>query len=272
MRTLTARSSVMTLSLSMLAVPGCVFWDIRDGVRDANARLDTVDASLQQTNSELRSVQSALTRLDTTNAELVKVQDELGELDATNASLTTVQERLQSLRSIHESLTKMDVHLSSLRKTIGRIDSMIPFLDLGGDEPVSPPDPAGQPAGDPGERAANPTDGSPDNAEPARAPRDALVGAWVRQYPGRSIALVILDSGRYFMQRTADNGARTQGVGEWKREGRVITLTGDPETITRPDGTRETRRSIEHLEIVFQTSRSFSVTSPENGLQVFSKP
>ncbi|MCC6229550.1 MAG: hypothetical protein IT432_10020 [Phycisphaerales bacterium] len=265
------------LLLAMLLLPGCVFWDIRDGVRDANSRLDTVDASLKQTNSELKSVQSALTRLDTTNAELVKVQDELGQLDATNASLTNVQDRLQTLRAINDSLAKMDVHLSSLRKTIGRIDGMIPFLDLGSEESVaeaSAPNPApAEPANDTSATAAQPGDAtqSPTDAA-APAPKDALIGAWIRQYPDRTVALVFVDATRYLMQRTSATGARTQETGTWKREGKVITLTGNPEPIKLADGSPGTRQSVERLEIVSQTTRSFSVTSNEGGLQIFAKP
>lgn len=268
------RSTRLLLAIPLLchwlALPGCVFWDIRDGVRDANSRLDTVDSSLQKVNSELKSVQTALTRLDTTNAELVKVQDELGQLDTTNASLTGVQDRLQTLRSIEDSLTKMDVHLSSLRHTIGRIDGMIPFLDLGSEEPA-PPDPAL--AADESAPAAPASDAKPSpTAAAAPAPKDALIGAWIRQYPDRTIAIVFVDSTRYLMQRTTAAGTRTQESGTWKREGKVITLTGDTEPIKLADGTQGTRQSVERLEIVSQTTRSFSVTSKESGLQIFAKP
>lgn len=265
--------------LALLLLPGCVFWDIRDGVRDANSRLDTVDASLKQTNSELKSVQSALSRLDTTNAELVKVQDELGQLDATNASLTNVQDRLQTLRAINDSLAKMDVHLSSLRKTIGRIDGMIPFLDLGSEEPVTEapapsPAPAEQaPAANAGTAAAPPGDAKPPSTDAAApAPKDALIGAWIRQYPDRTIALVFVDATRYLKQRTTAAGTQTQETGTWKREGKVITLTGDPEPIKLADGSPGTRQPVERLEIVSQTTRSFSVTSNESALQIFAKP
>lgn len=264
------RLLTLPLPLVLLLTPGCVFWDIRDGVRDANTRLDTVDASLKQTNNELKSVQSSLTRLDTTNAELLKVQDELGQLDTTNASLTGVQDRLQTLRSIEDSLAKMDVHLSSLRKTIGRIDGMIPFLDLGSEEPA-PAEPA--PAADASAPAAPASDAKPSPTDAAApAPKDALIGAWIRQYPDRTIAIVFVDSTRYLMQRTTAAGTRTQETGAWKREGKVITLTGDPEPIKLADGAPGTRQSVERLEIVSQTTRSFSVTSNENALQIFAKP
>lgn len=291
--TMSTRPQLVSLAaalLSALLLPGCVFWDIRDGVRDANAQLVTVDASLGQVNAELQKVQSALTRLDTTNDDLKNVQSDLGRLDTTNASLTDVQGQLSTLRGIDQSLTKMDAHLSSLRKTIGRIDGMIPFLDIGdaGDaslaatpspEASQPSDtPADQnadqkagdkPAGDTAD-AKSPTD-TPADAR-SRGPRDALLGAWLRQYPDLHVAIVLLDGNRYIMQRVSGERVRETESGTWKREGATLTLVSEPMPLRASDGTSVMKSYSHQFQIVAQTARSLSLTSDQGGLEVFSKP
>jgi septal ring factor EnvC (AmiA/AmiB activator) len=285
------RSLLLALALiATLPLSGCVFWQIRDGVRDTNGRLDTVDQSLgntnsrlDQVNSELKALQGDLKRLDTTNAELLNVQGDLGRLDTTNASLTNVQARLETLQSINQSLGKMDVHLSSLRKTIGRIDGMIPFLDLGTDEPVADPAPAAEPSADaavavaPTDAAAPapaPADGSapaPAASKPA-GPKDALLGPWIRQFPDRTVALVFQDAGRYLMQTSPPGQPRTSESGTWKREGKAITLTSDPVQVKLPDGKTEPRTTTRKLDILTQTTKSLTLNGPEDGLLVFTKP
>jgi hypothetical protein len=286
----------LLLALALIAtlpLSGCVFWQIRDGVRDTNGRLDTVDQSLgntnarlDQVNSELKALQGDLKRLDTTNAELLNVQGDLGRLDATNASLSNVQARLDTLQSINQSLGKMDVHLSSLRKTIGRIDGMIPFLDLGTDEPVADPAPTAEAPADaavavaPADAAAAvPADGSAPAATPTSpaaskpaGPKDALLGPWIRQFPDRTVALVFQDAGRYLMQTSPPGQPRTSESGTWKREGKAITLTSDPVQVKLPDGKTEPRTTTRKLDILTQTTKSLTLNGPEDGLLVFTKP
>lgn len=292
-------ASLLLLVASATLLPGCVFWEIRDGVRATNGRLDTVDASLgrtnerlDQVNTELRTLQNDLNRLDTTNEELVNVQDDLGRLDKTNQFLTNVQARLDTLNSINQSLHKMDVHLASLRKTIGRIDGMIPFMDLGTDEPVPEsvlvddaprdagavtPDAAGNsdaaaaesaPAG-----ASEPAAAAATETATAKPPvaRDAVVGSWIRQFPDRSMAIVFQPDGRYVLQLMTPAG-RVAEVGAWVREAKKITLNSDPADVTLPDGKTEQRTTTRAFEIVAQTTRSLTVSGSEQGLEIFSKP
>src|SRR5262245_13841783 len=94
------------LLLAVLLMPGCVAWEIRDEMRNANTKLTDVHSSLGATND----------RLD-------KVDNGLGRIDATNTSLDTLHQQLALLTSIKESLARLDTHLASLRKTIGRIDT-----------------------------------------------------------------------------------------------------------------------------------------------------
>lgn len=284
---------LLLLGVSATLLPGCVFWEIRDGVRDTNSRLDSVDASLgrtnerlEQVNSELRTLQSDLNRLDTTNAELVNVQDDLGRLDKTNQFLTNVQARLDTLNSINQSLHKMDVHLASLRKTIGRIDGMIPFMDLGSDEPVpesvlvddAPRDAGAVTPEGAGAQDAPAAEGAPAAATEtatatAKPPvaRDAVAGSWIRQFPDRSLAIVFQPDGRYVLQLMTAAG-KTLEVGAWTRESKKLTLSSDPADVTLPDGKTEQRSTTRTFDIVAQTTRSLTLSSDEQGLEMFSRP
>ena len=104
----TSRSTRALLTIACVAcaaaLPGCIIQDIRDDLRGANERLDQVDSRLQ-------------------------------EVEVTNTKLAQLETQLELLQSIDASLKNLDVHLASLRKTIGNIDSAIPFLKISGDEP-----------------------------------------------------------------------------------------------------------------------------------------
>lgn len=95
----------------LLVMPGCVVWDINDGILASNDNL-------------------------------VRIEDELQSIDeglsGTNENLETVESRLASmdeqLKSLQTQLDATNAHLESLRKTINNIDSTIPFLNLSGDD------------------------------------------------------------------------------------------------------------------------------------------
>ncbi len=94
-----------------LVLPGCVVWDIKDGIGASNdnlvrieENLNSIDEGLGQTNENLGTVEQRLTSMD---------------------------ERLDRLQSQLDATNK---HLESLRKTINSIDSTIPFLKLSGDD------------------------------------------------------------------------------------------------------------------------------------------
>ncbi len=286
---------------------GCVFWDIRDEVRNTNARLDKVEsrlegtnAALDQTNAELKTVQEGLERLDRTNELIGGVETGLTRLDSTNSALSTMEERLVLLRSIEESLGRLDVHMASLRKTIGRIDGMIPFLDLGSDEPVDavetadaserPVEPASGAVGaqevgqKPGDQAQTGEAGAkePTKAAPSRpARRDALLGAWVSEFPDRTVALVILDEGRFVRQSpeaagVSEPAARTIS-GTWKRDGTSLELM--PEALApaapapgQPAQGRPAAPTVERYEIVAQTTRSLTLRTAAGTLLILGKP
>lgn len=265
---------------------GCVFWEIRDGVRDTNARLDTVDASLGNTNQRLDSTNAELTQLraqlaalETTNAELENVQSDLGRLDTTNTSLSAMEARLEQLNAIQRSLASLDVHLASLRKTLGRIDGMIPFLDLGTDSEVEPA--AGDAAPSAEVAAAPEVAPAPETARPTR---DASLGVWLRQYPDRRVALVFLEGNRYILQRQSDGEARVE-TGTWARAGKSMTLTPDAPSpapaaaVSTPAGGAATAPVAAPpppgpmaFEIASQTTRSLTLRRDGEGLWVFSRP
>ncbi|HRJ51069.1 MAG TPA: hypothetical protein PKU91_11065, partial [Phycisphaerales bacterium] len=128
------------------ALPGCIVREIRDELRAANGQLvcvqfamdeanqglSSANTLLAQTNDRLDRVEEGLTRLDRTNALIDRVEKGLERIDRTNHSLGGLEAQLALLNSIEQSLGRLDTHLASVRKTIGSINSFIPFLDLGG--------------------------------------------------------------------------------------------------------------------------------------------
>ncbi|MCC6428372.1 MAG: hypothetical protein IT435_16315 [Phycisphaerales bacterium] len=210
-----------------LGLPGCIVWDIRDQLQNANNQLVCVQEGLDQankglasandllnkTNERLDSVEEGLTRLDKTNLLIDNVERGLGRIDNTNTSLTTLEQQLAMLNSIEKSLIRVDQHLAGLRKSMAAIDGVIPFLDLGGDyvEPAGEMpiaselakeqadteagEPAtGQPSGTVASAEGQPAAGSASGSPPRR---DSLMGAWISAYPDRSIAIVVHNDGTY---------------------------------------------------------------------------
>ncbi len=265
------------LAACLLPLGGCVFWDIRDGVTKANARLDTVDAQLAATNTGLEGTNSKLegtnAKLEEVYTQLKQVDVSLARLDATNRSLTNVEDRLMLLRSLDASLARVDVHLASLRKTISRIDGMIPFLDLGteGEPEPTVPVAAAAPTAEP----AAPADaGAPTTKDAAPARRDALLGVWVSQYPDRSTVIVLQEGGRYVRQRAAQgaNAVPTVESGTWKRDAKRLELTGDPREVVRPDGTKAAQSTTLSWEIVNQGVKTLALRGETDGMIVLAKP
>jgi uncharacterized protein YoxC len=301
-------TAVVVMLVSLASLPGCVFWQIRDGVTASNAKLDEVDAHLQSvntaldaTNVELKSVQSGLERLDRTNKLIADVEVGLGRIDQTNTSLGGVDERLKTLRSIDASLGKLDVHLASVRKTIGAIDSMIPFMDLGS-APVEEPAPAAAPAaavpaeGATTEGAAAPAAEGAAGAAPtaaagaagtgagAAAPaaaagavpagrRDALLGTYLMQYPGTKSVLVLMEGGRFVSEDSNGGATKLTSAGTWVREGKKLTMQGDAFELKAPDGTKRMQTPAPIVaEIVNQSTRSLTLRVEGQGIVVYSKP
>lgn len=261
---------LVVLGCVSLLLGGCVFWDIRDEVRNTNSRLDGVEGKLTSTNEAL----------DTTNEKLVGVTDQLKQvdhsldrLDLTNSSLSGVQERLMLLRSLDASLAKVDVHLASLRKTIGRIDGMIPFLDLGtAEEPAGAAgeEPEAKAEAKPEGQAVAAKDGAGKDTGPAR--RDALLGVWVSQYPDRSTVIVLMEGGKFLRQRGASGRGPEVETGTWTREGKTIELTGEPKQGVSADGKATTVTARAKWDIVSQSVKSMAVRGAEDGIIVLAKP
>ncbi len=103
--------SSLVLLTTIAILPGCVVWDINDGIIASNGNLGQIESGLTE------------------------IGDELGE---TNSNLQSVEARLASmdeqLKALQTQLDSTNKHLESLRKTINNIDSTIPFLKLSGDD------------------------------------------------------------------------------------------------------------------------------------------
>lgn len=257
-------------------LPGCIVKEIRDEIKGVNAKLVTVDAGLNATNAQLEQVNQRLTGvgggLDATNVKLKDVESGLGRIDATNQSLGSVQERLALLASIDKSLGHLDVHLAALRTTIGKLDSAIPFLDLGGDAPIETPTPpvASAPPADAGQATqTTPTD------QPAAPGRDPLVGPWITAHPADSFVLLLLADGR-FVQETGDT-TRLKLRGTWKRIANVISFQCDDQQKPAPAGSPEGTPSTTvpgpawEFTILHQTAKSLSLDT-KTGLRVLTRP
>ncbi len=233
---LVAAASFVSLNF---AAPGCVVWEIRDEMRSANTNLadvkqtlDVANSSLDEANSRLDRVEEGLTRLDRTNTLIDSVETGLERIDTTNAELAS----LGKLQSIDTSLSRLDVHLAAVRKTIGSIDNMIPFLDLGGgDEYIDEAPAAGEArevaaAGEVSDAAATAPAPSSDAAEAppettkAPAKREVFLGTWVEQFPSHVHAIVILSNGRYVF--VAGDAPGIEGA--WTHNSGVLTFTPDP--------------------------------------------
>ncbi len=254
------------LACLCLFAGGCIFRDIRDEVRVSNARIEQVEDGLTSTKAAI----------DQTNDKLKDVEEGLARLDTTNSSLRQVDERLAILQSISTSLTRLDNHLASLRKTIGRIDNMIPFLDLGGEDAsiaAAPANPA-QPAAD----EVAPAEGGSAAKETAASRRDPVLGSWISQYPDRSAALVLLDGGKYLWQKVGAQGDTQRESGTWAKDGKNLRLTHEePAPIPKPNEPAPAQppapKTVERTyEIVANTARSMTLQESNGRLLILNRP
>ncbi|MDX2132544.1 MAG: hypothetical protein SFY69_10890 [Planctomycetota bacterium] len=258
-------SILLVLAMCVAVLPGCVAWEIRDEIRGANAKLDSVQSTLGQTNERLNSVEDKLTRLETTNALLGNVEQGLGRIDSTNSSLSTLEQQLAVLNSINTSLQRLDSHLASLRGTIGRIDSVMPFLDLGGGPVDVPPAP---PANAEGSPEGSPADGGTPGGQAAPARRDPLLGAWVSVYPDGTMALVFFTDGKLVYA--------AQGLGAhdwtWRRDGANLVLVEPARQAQDLNGEVTTIPARERTFVVEAVAARSLVLREGNVLRMFSRP
>lgn len=106
------------LVLMLLSMPGCVVWDIMNGIEASNANLERIQTQLDAIDRDM----------DRVNTNLEQVEARLNPMGETLASMDT------QLKDLQTRLEKTNGHLESLRKTINNIDSTIPFLKLSGDD------------------------------------------------------------------------------------------------------------------------------------------
>ncbi|MFT5423770.1 MAG: hypothetical protein ACI89L_001559 [Phycisphaerales bacterium] len=102
-----ASPALILIPLAVTTLPGCIAWDIKHGIEDANANLQTINDSFAM--------------VEATNERL----------DRIDANLKATEERIATLQVTLESV---EASLVSLRKTINNIDSTIPFLKFSGDD------------------------------------------------------------------------------------------------------------------------------------------
>lgn len=120
-----SRLAITTLLLTSAAMPGCVVWDINDGILASNDNLGRIEDELQAIDAQLVDVNSNISAVNTSIAQVD------GQMQTMGTTLTSMDAQLQSLQSQLDATNK---HLASLRKTINNIDNTIPFLKLSGDD------------------------------------------------------------------------------------------------------------------------------------------
>lgn len=105
------RIGVMGLmGVTVLVMPGCIVWDIKDQIALSNENLAGIERHLGSIDQHLEGINANLDSMG-------------GDLDSMDAHLASLQAQLDATNA----------HLQSLRKTINSIDSTIPFLKLSGD-------------------------------------------------------------------------------------------------------------------------------------------
>jgi len=247
------RGVVVSLVLALLCClqSGCVIWDIRDEMRSVGASMGDVKSQLATVQTQLDSVK---TTLDTANAslgdvsvQLVAVNGGLSRIDTSNVALTGLQTQLLILEQINTSMKGLDAHMVSLRKSLGGLNSLIPFIDIGGD--ALPPAgstpsasasasvsndgaaPAGGPALGGAETAVASTavagTVAASSAPGQGLPPAALHGPWLSQFPDRRSVLVLKPDGsftRAMLRSTDPNAGAEITSGTWKRDGSKLTL------------------------------------------------
>lgn len=243
---------ILTVGIATLSLlPGCIVQEIRDELKGVNSNLATVQESLDkldETNERILKTNESLSR---TNTLIDGVEKGLGRIDNTNTSLGSVDQRLSLLASIDKSLNRLDSHLASLRGTISKLDSAIPFLDLGGGE-VPAEAPAATAGAEPGAApevvAVAPAQPAPsgeppaaaDPAQPAEQPLtkrtpDPLQGTWIVRYPADGGAFVLMPDGSYIRADPHDTAPETRGT--WKRDGTKIEFVQTfPQVFARKAG------------------------------------
>lgn len=279
------RPILIVAALLLPLLQGCVVWDIRNEMRSTNAKLadvkstlDTANAGLDKANTRLDDVEIGLKRLDRTNDLIGGVEQGMTRIDKTNTSLDTLQKQLDMLAAIEKSLTRLDAHLTAVRKALGSIDSMIPFLDLGGGDPGPVPAVAETTPGEPK------PEGEP--AAPA-ARRDLLTGIWVSRYPDDRRALMLMPDGRCVYSVLSQNQVPPQPgvildpqtvttVGRWTHEGGILTLTLDPPAPATPAAGQPAPPApaplVWKVKVVNMTSRSVALQFDDVGLIIFGRP
>lgn len=260
--------AILLVSCStLLVLPGCVVWEIRDELRGANKQLGEVQASLGKLDETNQSLVDTNKALDQTNKSIDDVQAGLARIDTTNSSLDGVDKRLAVLTPIQTSLNRLDQHLAALRRTIGRIDSVIPFLDLGGGEPVTDAGPVA---------AAEPAEGAKPEPTDAATKREPMVGAWLSQFPDRRTALIIMADGHYIRVVGSANAQDSQPKpqrGTWKRgDAKALQFTPEPTAGTDDQGKpTQVPGTAWTLAVVSQSGRALTAEI-DGQVMVFSRP
>lgn len=215
------RTLFTAAAISLLFIlPGCIAWEVRDEMRQANAnlaganwRLDEAGVRLNLANKNLddanRRLDTATERINQTQASIDGVHRVLlatnqrlleaeAELTKTGPMMDTTNQRLEDLmilRKVQASLQQIEATLGPLSKSMSSMGGLVSMLGLGGEVEPAPPLPpvatapdagagagAGGGAGD-GAGAAAPAATDVASAPPALRTLSLLTGTWIMAFP-----------------------------------------------------------------------------------------
>ena len=111
-------STLLLASIPMATLPGCIVWDINDGILASNDNLGRIEDELSAIDEHLSVVNENMSTID-------------NQMTSMGSTLTSMDLQLKNLQT---QLAATNKNLESLRKTINNIDNTIPFLKLSGDD------------------------------------------------------------------------------------------------------------------------------------------
>lgn len=151
---------LVMLAAMIPALPGCVFWQIRDELTTTNRQLQDLERLRNTLNQleehSLMQLTQANTSLRNVNARLTEVND---NLDKVEKQLANAHTRLETLESIDRSLRSLDQQLLAVKSLVESLGSVMSLFGGSKGEPTAEEAPAEEPILEPTETTD--TDESP---------------------------------------------------------------------------------------------------------------
>ncbi|MBX3387016.1 MAG: hypothetical protein KF768_10635 [Phycisphaeraceae bacterium] len=287
--------AILLLCLSVVTLPGCIAWEIRDEIRATNQHLKEMDPVLLNTRGLLATVNEDIRRtneqLDAVRADLAGTREQLAavesSLETANPKLFEVNsglDRMQVLSEVHASLQRVEAHLGPLSRTMGSLGGTLSWLGMGGEDTGTDLLASGSQAAPSGAGAATDSQAAEEGAVGASRPqRDLLIGTWLLEFPPPSppqvspAAFVIKPDGTFLR---AEPG-KPLVTGTWSRVDRTLTLTSDQDAPSAVGSTPAARGKPQTTALAANTPTEFELLSvtlrtltlrKDDEIRVFTRP